>query len=203
VQASAAGAGSPTEGESFWVVGQVYRRDVIYRPVVAFRRTFLSLLAVTVLIAALVAAGLAHHLSGPVRELQAGTRLVGSGELEHRIPVRSRDEFGELAASFNTMSEQLAEHLKHIEETTAARARTEGELRTAREIQQALLPRKLPPFPGMESLEVFGNNIPAFEVGGDFYDCQPVGDDRLMLALGDVSGKGVPEIGRASCRERV
>jgi sigma-B regulation protein RsbU (phosphoserine phosphatase) len=44
----------------------------------------------------------------------------------------------------------------------------------------------------MESLEAFGNNIPAYEVGGDFYDCQAVGEDRVMLALGDVSGKGVP-----------
>jgi serine phosphatase RsbU (regulator of sigma subunit) len=175
-----------------WVVGQVYRRDVIFRPVLSFRWTFLSLVTLTAVIAALVAAGLAHHLTGPVRELQAGTRLVGGGDLDHRIPVRSRDEFGELAASFNTMAQQLAEHLQHIQETTAARARTEGELRTAREIQQALLPRRLPPFPGMESLEVFGNNIPAYEVGGDFYDCQPVGEDRVLLALGDVSGKGVP-----------
>jgi len=217
---SLAGASTPKETESpevlGWIVGQVYRRDVIFRPVVAFRWTFLGLLAVTMVIAGLVAAGLAHHLTGPVRELQAGTRLVGFGELGYRIPVRSRDEFGELAASFNTMSQQLAKHLKHIEEVTAARARTESELQTAREIQQALLPRKLPPFPGpppgpaalrepaspmrageaggglWESLEVFGSNIPAYEVGGDFYDCQPVGGDALLLALGDVSGKGVP-----------
>jgi sigma-B regulation protein RsbU (phosphoserine phosphatase) len=34
--------------------------------------------------------------------------------------------------------------------------------------------------------------IPARNVGGDFYDCFPVDDDRMALVIGDVSGKGVP-----------
>ena len=44
----------------------------------------------------------------PVKELMAGTKKVAAGDLAYRLPVRSRDELGELAASFNKMTEELA-----------------------------------------------------------------------------------------------
>src|SRR3989338_1336670 len=49
--------------------------------------------------------GVAHK---PVKELIAGTKKVAAGNLDYRLPVRSRDELGELAASFNKMTEELA-----------------------------------------------------------------------------------------------
>jgi len=51
---------------------------------------------------------LARTLTRPVRELTAATRAMASGELEQRVPIRSQDELGELAASFNRMSVDLA-----------------------------------------------------------------------------------------------
>ncbi len=62
------------------------------------------------------------------------------------------------------------------------------ELRVAREIQRRLLPTEPPRLAG---LDVWGVNLPAQEVGGDYYDWLPIGDGRLAVALGDVSGKGV------------
>ncbi|UCF78188.1 MAG: CHASE2 domain-containing protein [Candidatus Eiseniibacteriota bacterium] len=62
------------------------------------------------------------------------------------------------------------------------------ELEIAREIQRRLLPSSPPDVP---ELDVFGVNIPAQEVGGDYYDWIPVGEDSLVVTLGDVSGKGV------------
>lgn len=47
-------------------------------------------------------------LTRPVREMMAATRAMSQGELEQRVPVRSRDELGELAVSFNQMSADLA-----------------------------------------------------------------------------------------------
>lgn len=51
---------------------------------------------------------LARSLTRPVRELTAATQAVARGELEQQVPVRSQDELGELAASFNQMSADLA-----------------------------------------------------------------------------------------------
>ena len=62
------------------------------------------------------------------------------------------------------------------------------ELEVARDIQKRLLPTALPQAPG---LDVFGVNVPAQEVGGDYYDWVAVNDGHLVVGLGDVSGKGV------------
>jgi signal transduction histidine kinase len=58
--------------------------------------------------ALLLAIFLANTLTRPLRELTAATRAVARGDLEHQVPVRSKDELGELAASFNQMSADLA-----------------------------------------------------------------------------------------------
>ena len=66
-------------------------------------------------------------------------------------------------------------------------ARLVEDLDIAREVQQQLLPRGTPAFPG---LDLAAACIPARELGGDFYDFFSYGSGRLALALGDVSGKG-------------
>jgi len=50
---------------------------------------------------------LARNLSVPLRELARGTEAIRQGALDHRVEVRSGDEIGELAASFNQMAEEL------------------------------------------------------------------------------------------------
>jgi len=59
--------------------------------------------------ALLLAILLANTLTRPLRELTAATQAVAQGDLEHQVPVRSKDELGELAASFNQMSADLAQ----------------------------------------------------------------------------------------------
>jgi adenylate cyclase len=73
-----------------------------------------------------------------------------------------------------------------LERKTRERQR---ELQVARDIQQRLLPSEPPVAAG---LDVFGINIPAQEVGGDYYDWIAAGDDCLAVAVGDVCGKGIP-----------
>jgi phosphoserine phosphatase RsbU/P len=66
------------------------------------------------------------------------------------------------------------------------------DLITAREIQQAILPKVFPPFPKQGSFDIFASMVPAKEVGGDFYDFFTIDDNRLGFVVGDVSGKGIP-----------
>jgi len=73
-----------------------------------------------------------------------------------------------------------------LERKTRERQR---ELQVARDIQRRLLPSGPP---AMADLDVFGINIPAQEVGGDYYDWIVLGDDVLAVAVGDVCGKGIP-----------
>src|SRR5262249_42227380 len=71
----------------------------------------------------------------PMRELQAGTQRVAGGELGYQIPVRSHDEAGELARSFNDMSNRL--QLAQAEITAWARTLEERVDEKTRELKQA------------------------------------------------------------------
>jgi predicted ester cyclase len=69
------------------------------------------------------------------------------------------------------------------------RQSTEQELRLARSIQQASLPKEVP---SLEGWQISPFYRPAREVGGDFYDFHPLSEGRLGLVVGDATGKGVP-----------
>jgi serine phosphatase RsbU (regulator of sigma subunit) len=69
------------------------------------------------------------------------------------------------------------------------RERVAQDLRVARRIQQAALPKEVPPLEGWQITPYYQ---PAREVGGDFYDFLELEDGRLGLVVGDATGKGVP-----------
>ncbi|MEW6732678.1 MAG: PP2C family protein-serine/threonine phosphatase [Acidobacteriota bacterium] len=86
---------------------------------------------------------------------------------------------------FEFQGSQLPSHVRRISE----RARMTRELEIAREVQLDLLPRTDPKIAGFD---IAGICIPALEVGGDYFDYVPLVDGKLGIAIGDVSGKGVP-----------
>ena len=71
-------------------------------------------------------------------------------------------------------------------------ARLEEELEAARKLQMSMVPTIFPPPTAEWPIEIFAEMEPAREVGGDLYDFFPTEDGRLVFAIGDVSGKGVP-----------
>jgi serine phosphatase RsbU (regulator of sigma subunit) len=78
------------------------------------------------------------------------------------------------------------ENARLVEEDLA-RERLEHELQLAREIQQRFQPAGPPSVPGFE---LQGISFPCYEIGGDYYDFIPRSDGHVVIALGDVSGKG-------------
>jgi sigma-B regulation protein RsbU (phosphoserine phosphatase) len=134
----------------------------------------------------------AGTISRPIANLTAMTRRIAGGDFTQRIDIPARNEIGVLAASFNEMTRRLNESIESLKETTAAKERIESELKIAHEIQMSMVPKTFPPFPDRREFDVFATLVPAREVGGDFYDFFFIDDDRLLFAIGDVSGKGVP-----------
>jgi hypothetical protein len=72
--------------------------------------------------------------------------------------------------------------------TAEERAQLAGEMEAAREVQQQLVPALIPPVVGFHIATAY---LPAAEVGGDFYQVLPVADGATLIAVGDVSGKGL------------
>lgn len=126
---------------------------------------------------------LSRSMTRAVAELYSGTQHVNRGDLTHRIQVRKHDQLGALEQSFNSMSESLVTLVAEQKQ----KQRLESELAIAYEVQNLLFPHLIT----VDSLEIYGVCRPARSVSGDYYDFIPLGTDRLVLALGDISGKGI------------
>jgi sigma-B regulation protein RsbU (phosphoserine phosphatase) len=126
---------------------------------------------------------LAKSITGSVHQLFVGTDRVRQGDFTHKIAVKSEDQLGELAESFNSMTASIEDLLREA----AEKKRLEEELRIAHEIQMSLLPQGPLVMPGVS---VTALCVPAREVGGDYYDFLPLGQDRFGVLIADVSGKG-------------
>jgi sigma-B regulation protein RsbU (phosphoserine phosphatase) len=145
-----------------------------------------------ILVVSLIAYRLARRITRPILELDRGAKIIGSGDLEHKLEVETGDEIEELANTFNKMTDDLKLYIKNLQETTAAKEKIESELKVATEIQASMLPRIFPPFPDRKEFSIYATMDPAKQVGGDFYDFFIIGGKKLCFLIGDVSGKGVP-----------
>ncbi len=127
---------------------------------------------------------LARSITRGVHALSVGTQKLREGDFTHVIKLRSRDQLGDLAASFNLMSRGIQQLMRE----QADKERLEEELRIARQIQMSLLPGEgLVSVPGVRIAALC---LPAAEVGGDYYDLLPLGPTRMGVLVADVSGKG-------------
>jgi serine phosphatase RsbU (regulator of sigma subunit)/predicted ester cyclase len=111
-----------------------------------------------------------------------GTEEMFEGIYIHRISDGKIIEEWSQANTLHTTLERL-------EQETRARERVEQDLRVARSIQQASLPKEVPELEGWQINPFYQ---PAREVGGDFYDFFELKDGQLGLVVGDATGKGVP-----------
>ena len=133
--------------------------------------------------ALLVGVLLARSITRNIHALSMGTDRLRQGDFSTTIPIRNRDQLGELAESFNMMARGIEDLLRE----QAEKQRLEEELRIARQIQMSLLPQGAVSHPG---LRISALCLPATEVGGDYYDLLPLSESRLAVLVADVSGKG-------------
>jgi sigma-B regulation protein RsbU (phosphoserine phosphatase) len=157
----------------------------------SLRGTLATLFVVVVILFLLVEAiavtigvSLSHRLTTAVNQLYEGTRRVLLGDFQHRIPVRDKDQLGDLSESFNQMTGNL-ERLFSVEKE---KERLQTELEIAREVQNQLYPKEAPPMRGLK-LTVCCD--PARMVSGDYYDYQEIAGGKMAFAIGDVAGKGI------------
>ena len=143
-----------------------------------------GLFVATEAIAWLIGTRLTRSVTGAVAQLYRATTHINRGDFSHRVPIRSRDQLAALADSFNLMTESIEKLILEQKQ----KQRLENEITIAQEVQAQLFPRHVSQLP---SLEVHGFCRPARSVSGDYYDFLTLGRERMALAVGDVSGKGI------------
>jgi sigma-B regulation protein RsbU (phosphoserine phosphatase) len=138
----------------------------------------------------------ARSITRPLTALTRASEDLARGKLDTALPaVTSADEVGRLASAFGRMQRDLKRYIEELKRAVVEHDQLVAirkELDTASHIQQSILPRTFPPFPGRTEFDIFAAMLPAREVGGDFYDFFLIGDERLGCVIGDVSGKSVP-----------
>jgi sigma-B regulation protein RsbU (phosphoserine phosphatase) len=139
------------------------------------------LLIVTLAVAIILSRTFSTGIIDPVRQMENAMAKVEKGDLTANVTVNSNDELGALADNFNQMTEGLKD-----------RYRLRQSLDLAKEVQQNLLPKKDPQFPG---LDIAGKSIYCDETGGDYFDFfANTGPDAnpYCVVIADVSEHGIP-----------
>jgi sigma-B regulation protein RsbU (phosphoserine phosphatase) len=163
-------------GISYDLIGNALKKTYIDITLVTFIAVFLSVIGAFLLSTA---------ITKPIYALAEGARIAGTGDLNHKILIKNRNELGELADAFNTMTDGL----KKAQQAEIEKLAMEKELEIAWKIQDSLLPKS---FPEMKKYEVAAFYSPAKEIGGDYYDVIPLSGGRFGIVMADVSGKGIP-----------
>ena len=140
--------------------------------------------AIVVLIALLIGISLTRKITYSVANLYRATQHINRGDFSHRIDVRAKDQLAALQVSFNSMTENLEKLIVEQKE----KERLQSELEIAHEVQAQLFPRSNA---GTSTLQLHGICRPARIVSGDYYDFLSYGPEQVMVAVGDISGKGI------------
>lgn len=119
------GVAVPVE-ETGWVILAERDYKVAFAPLARIRNLFIILNSSSALMAFLVSFFVSKNMSTAIKKLKDGTETVASGNLDHKIELKRKDELKDLSLSFNTMTSRLKEY-------TEERVRKEEELRKTQE----------------------------------------------------------------------
>lgn len=149
-----------------------------------FTAVLIILLLVFYALAVLFAAVLIFSITRAVNRIEKGTKAVERGDFTYRIAMKPHNQLGEMAQSFDRMTESIATLLVNVAENE----RLQSEIEIAASIQRNLLPKEGPKFRGVSFSAHFE---PTASIGGDYYDVFNIDKTRLAVAIGDVSGHGL------------
>ena len=166
--------------------------DTIIKGIRTIVQNCLILSAIILLGVTILLGKATKKISNPLVKLEEDVKRISNGELDFRTSVDTDDEIGNLARSFNEMSESLQKHIADLKEVTAREERIASELALATQIQKHMIPSVFPAFPDRPDIDLYAIMHPAKEVGGDFYDYFEIDDTHVGLVMADVSGKGIP-----------
>lgn len=128
--------------------------------------------------------GRQHSMNRSLAYLTYAANALGRDEYDADMLAELTSEegaFAGFARAFANMADEIR-----------AKQRRRQEMEAAAAIQESILPQPLSYDAASPAVDLYAEMHPAREIGGDFYDYFPVGDDRLAVTIADVSGKGIP-----------
>ena len=173
------------------IAGIDFSADEIYSDIrTSFIRIAVTIIFVLMGILAIIYLIIKRSVSEPAQLLSRSmTDFITDGERsEIRLDDSGDDEFAMIAGAFNSMTDDIRTYIDSIGALTREKERQITELEIASKIQHGFLPKENA---SSDSYDIHAAMIPARDVGGDLYDYFPLDDDRVLLVIADVSGKGI------------
>ena len=166
--------------EAPWTLVMIAPGKEILAPIIQFRLYYFICGTAFIFLIVFLIRFVTGRTVSDIKQVSKAADKVARGNYRQTLPVKTRDEVGELTLSFNTMVHQLEERMQMKEA-----------MNLAMEVQQNLLPAEMPIVKG---LDIAGHSIYCDETGGDLYDflelcCRD--SDQIGIAIGDVSGHGI------------
>lgn len=174
-------------------VGVFFSERQLLSELVNIHKINAAMVVVGILLLSIFAWFMAYSIARPLEALSHAATQLAAGNFKVAIPqIKGAREITRLGNAFTRMRDDLQEHIHQLTSITAAREKIASELAIAREIQLGIVPKLFPPFPEHPGVDLFAKLDPALAVGGDLYDFAMLDNNRVYIAIGDVSGKGVP-----------
>ncbi len=151
----------------------------------AARAELAGIALVTLLLGCMLSAVLIGIFVRPIQVLSDNVRAIGEGTMVAEVGGSGNEDIDEIARAFN----EITAKFRAAQGNLVEQERLQKEMQVAQEIQQSLLPRRVPE---LEGYEIGALYRAAKEVGGDYYDFVQVDDRTVGVVVADVSGKGVP-----------
>ena len=166
--------------EAPWTLVMIVPGAEILSPIIRMRMYYFIFGGIFILVILFLIRFVTGRTVSSIKDVSEAAHRIAAGNYEVSLSATTRDEVGELINSFNTMIDQLEErtYLKYS-------------LNLAMEVQRNLLPGNTL---HINALDIAGQSIYCDETGGDYYDFIQLpesGENRIGIAVGDVSGHGI------------
>ncbi len=150
-------------------------------------------IAIFIILVGVIGGGIVYFLTRriakPLTQLWETMERISDGKLCARYtPDWMGFEFNQLGKQFNQMMDNHLKNMQEVERQRVAREKLAEELRIGHDIQANLLPKHVPGFP---DVDLAAMSLSAKEVNGDYYDLFRLENGKLLIAMCDISGKGI------------
>lgn len=174
------------DGGGYRLIGLLPAKEIYKSSLGAVQFVLLSNLLLFIIMFAVVSYLLQRIVLQGISKVNEALREITEGDLEKRVDVGDSPEFQRLSNGINFMVDSLR---------SVGEERQQGikrGLELARTLQSTVLPDKFPPFPHINSFDLYACCLQASEVGGDFYDFSMPDEQHLHFLVADVDASGVP-----------
>lgn len=172
-----------------WSMAIVCPYADVYGTIIRTNINLTILMLIELLLLFIIIKKIVSRTTKPITEFVYSALTIGKGNFKARLPeVKTHDELRKLHDSLEYMLMSFNEYIEQLTQSTTSNEKYESELNIASNIQKQMLPFT---FQKTDRFDIYARLTPAKEVGGDLFDFL-VRDNYLYIAIGDVSGKGVP-----------